>query len=172
MLNERYPTAAAATSSRANTWMCTPTQPPTLNPHPFSPSCSHTHTHRCRHTHIYSAKSPSLSADCEVIAASIEEKACGGARGGRGGGLRGKSISQYHPTAAFLRWTCIPRTGCVPLIPFQHDLKIYEHKGQLRKVQSAHHVLYLHCRRERSPSPILFFSVPPATSSHYFLPLS
>lgn len=37
-----------------------------------------------RHTQIHSAKSPSLSADCEVIAVSIEEKACG-ARAGEGG---------------------------------------------------------------------------------------
>lgn len=36
-------------------------------------------------THIYSAKSPSLSVDCEVIAVSIEEKACGACGGGEGG---------------------------------------------------------------------------------------
>lgn len=52
--------------------------------------------------------------------------------------------------------TCIPGTGCVPLILLKHHLKIYEHKGQLTK-NKVHLVFYpFHCRRKLSSSPFLF----------------
>lgn len=124
---------AVPTFPRVNTW--TPTQPPTLNHRPPR-SLSLTHTHAHAHTYIDTHLLCQVSIFLRWLWSNCSEywRESLWSEGGAG---RGKSISQYYLTAAFLRWTCIPGTGCVPLIHSQHHLKIYEHKGQLCEVQSA-----------------------------------